>query len=144
MVNSQIHEYLFNNNLNENNGGPALIQKLACGAAAAVRRRCSPRTPRSAGRDAKRPRGGDGQGPEPRFVSEDPRGGARRDPPSHQIGQRSPPPRRGRQQPRLRFQPGLRPRTGRPADRGDVRRHRRGAVDRDDHPVQREGGCPGG
>ena len=34
MVNSQIHEYLFNNNLNENNGGPALIQKLACGAAA--------------------------------------------------------------------------------------------------------------
>ena len=34
MVNSQIHEYLFNNNLNEKNGGPALIQKLACGAAA--------------------------------------------------------------------------------------------------------------
>lgn len=31
---SQTHEYLFNSNLNELNGGPALIQKLGCGATA--------------------------------------------------------------------------------------------------------------
>ncbi|MES2139600.1 MAG: PKD domain-containing protein [Bacteroidota bacterium] len=34
LVQSQTHQYLFNNNLNEQSGGPALTQLLSCGAAA--------------------------------------------------------------------------------------------------------------